>query len=253
MTTTSGGARPPFGAIAPDVLRYSGLGPGDYAIAYRPEGGGYLGRVARYDREWDCWYGAEGRLLSQHHRSRLEAVQALLTESRRVGLVAHHERDVAYLGGSNEVDLVLTDALAPVELTSTAFVVPIMEDGSVILALNRARGPEIPGGHIEPGETPIQAAIREAHEEAGVTVTNLTPIGFIRQTKYDPPSANTRYPHPVSYQQFYAAPVDDIAPYVLNDECLPPLLFGDVGTAGLGPRGLLLARRGVAAVQGLAV
>lgn len=35
-----------------------------------------------------------------------------------------------------------------------------------------------PGGHIEEGETPEQAAVREAQEEFGITPKNITPIGI---------------------------------------------------------------------------
>ena len=34
-----------------------------------------------------------------------------------------------------------------------------------------------PGGRLEPGETPLQAAIRETEEEVGVTPENVTPCG----------------------------------------------------------------------------
>lgn len=39
-----------------------------------------------------------------------------------------------------------------------------------------------PGGHVEPGETPCRAAVREIHEELGVVVTPLRRIGGIRST-----------------------------------------------------------------------
>jgi 8-oxo-dGTP pyrophosphatase MutT (NUDIX family) len=45
-------------------------------------------------------------------------------------------------------------------------------DGSVVLAL--------PKGHVDPGETPLQAAEREVREEAGVVVEPLSELGEAR-------------------------------------------------------------------------
>jgi len=45
-------------------------------------------------------------------------------------------------------------------------------DGSRVLGL--------PKGHIDPGETPLQAATREVREEAGIVATPLGELGEVR-------------------------------------------------------------------------
>lgn len=46
--------------------------------------------------------------------------------------------------------------------------------GESVLLMRRRKGDEdyyvVPGGHIEPGETPEEAAVREAREETGLAV-----------------------------------------------------------------------------------
>jgi 8-oxo-dGTP pyrophosphatase MutT (NUDIX family) len=55
------------------------------------------------------------------------------------------------------------------------------EDGAISILLVRARrDPAVwifPKGHIEPGETPADAALRETREEAGVSGDIVGPIG----------------------------------------------------------------------------
>tara|TARA_Y100000034_G_C6761127_1_gene339006 strand:+ start:174 stop:572 length:399 start_codon:yes stop_codon:yes gene_type:complete len=61
-------------------------------------------------------------------------------------------------------------------------------DGSILL-LRRSRTVNnpgywnLPGGRIDPGETPLQAAIRETFEEAGIPVLNAAPYDVIVRKK----------------------------------------------------------------------
>lgn len=133
------------------------------------------------------------------------------------------DRNVPYLPLPNYVEVVLTDELSPVDLTKTAFVVPVCDDGSIILANNVRRGLEISGGHIEDGETPEEAACREALEEVGCEVTDVVPIGYLRMVSEGEVPADYAYPHPISYQQFFAGRVTAINEYQPNEECNVPV------------------------------
>ncbi len=67
-------------------------------------------------------------------------------------------------------------ALVPIErhFTATAF---ISARGHTLLIWHSKLRMWLPtGGHCEPNEDPIQAAIREAHEESGLTVHIIRPL-----------------------------------------------------------------------------
>ncbi|MNU96987.1 NUDIX domain protein [compost metagenome] len=139
------------------------------------------------------------------------------------------QENLSYLPQPNTTDIVLTHLEAPYEIVPTAFCFPFLRDGRVILANNRRRGAEIPGGHrdlIEGVlEIPSVAARREALEEVGAVVKHVTPVGFQRSHCTGSAPDGYKYPFPHSSQQFYTGFCEDLVPYVENDECLMPLLL----------------------------
>jgi len=149
--------------------------------------------------------------------------------------------DVAYLPIGNRVELIFDDCETRDDLTRTAFALPVMEDGAVVMANNRRRRIEVPGGHIDPGERADQAASREVLEETGATIDEPIPLGHLRMTSTGEAPPHWRYPHPLSYQMFYAGKVTNMTPYVENDECLAPRIMQDI--ASLKPHVRLIARR----------
>ena len=60
----------------------------------------------------------------------------------------------------------------------------VVQDGKILSGTRIERGGRGkicgPGGHIEPGETPEEAAKREAWEEFGITCQDLTPLGTLK-------------------------------------------------------------------------
>jgi ADP-ribose pyrophosphatase len=63
-------------------------------------------------------------------------------------------------------------------------VVPLTEDGQVVLIRQWRHGTgeetlEIPGGLIDPGETPMVAGARELTEETGYQAERLEPLGWV--------------------------------------------------------------------------
>ena len=136
--------------------------------------------------------------------------------------VGHVRFDLPYLPIPNSVETILSPLLAPPDLTRTAFCVPFLEDGSLVLAHNRRRGLEFPGGHRDPGEEASAAARRELFEETGYLAEVLIPLGFLRMISEGEPPTGWSYPHPVGFQQFFAARVTRSSEYVENDECLAP-------------------------------
>jgi len=69
------------------------------------------------------------------------------------------------------------------ELISAVFLLAI--NGSKILAIKNDRGWEVPGGHVEVGETPEECLIREVKEEAGATFADPKLLAVIESSDQD--------------------------------------------------------------------
>jgi 8-oxo-dGTP diphosphatase len=66
--------------------------------------------------------------------------------------------------------------------------------GRLLFTRHQKRGWEIPGGTREPGEFPVQTAVREVYEETGAEVAALEPIGqYVIESPHAPDMVKTIY------------------------------------------------------------
>jgi 8-oxo-dGTP pyrophosphatase MutT (NUDIX family) len=80
----------------------------------------------------------------------------------------------------------------PVDLPISAAVIMIIR-GDQLLLTKIHRGWDIPGGHLEAGETSEQAVIREVYEETGGTLGAFKRVGYLLITKIGSHKRNTQY------------------------------------------------------------
>lgn len=130
----------------------------------------------------------------------------------------------------------------------TADVVVVREDGHVLL-IQRGTEPfegawALPGGHLDSGETPLDAAVRELAEETGIRVEpkDLREVGVWKEEGRDPRGRYVTTAYAVTVPTGTGAQAaDDAASLVWlpTDTALSiPLAFdhGEILTAAIGLR-----------------
>jgi len=138
------------------------------------------------------------------------------------------ERDVAFLPKPNEVALVLADELPAASAVTAAF--GLVFDGDCLLLTqlrDATRAWDLPGGHVDPGETPEAAMQREVYEETAIHVERPRLFAYQRLSMLGLKPAGYPFPYPHSYLVFYRAAVRRIDPFVPTEEVqarafLPP-------------------------------
>lgn len=98
----------------------------------------------------------------------------------------------------------------PDETLCTAVCCVTVLQNKLILIRNK-RGWELPAGHVEMGESPLQSVSREVLEETGYSIQSPSLFGFKKVTAKVPvlknPDLNSYYPFPHSYVGFFFAEV----------------------------------------------
>lgn len=120
--------------------------------------------------------------------------------------------NIPWLPQPNMISLILDETLPPRELITSALALAFHE-GNFLMTKLHARGWDIPGGHIERGETPEQTMRREVMEEAAVELGSVHLFGYQRIRLLGDVPEGYRYPHPESFQVFYIGAVAKILPF----------------------------------------
>ncbi len=143
---------------------------------------------------------------------------------REAETILQIERDIVWLPKPNEASTILSATMPPLELVTTALAI-IFSDDCLLMTNLRHRGWDIPGGHIEPGETPAEAVRREVYEETGAKLDLLHLLGYQRLRLLGPKPSAYNYPYPDCYQVFYWGQVESLDTFEPTTETQGRALF----------------------------
>ncbi|MFC4118248.1 NUDIX hydrolase [Nonomuraea zeae] len=115
---------------------------------------------------------------------------------------------VPWIPVAHRLDLMLSSALPPAGQTTSAFAFVADQAGRILMTCvdREGRGWDIPGGHLEPGETALDAAVRELYEETGLRLppSDLSVFAWERIELLEPPPDDYRYA-PLTYMAMFRA------------------------------------------------
>jgi 8-oxo-dGTP pyrophosphatase MutT (NUDIX family) len=134
------------------------------------------------------------------------------------------ERDIEWLPEPNEAHYILDDVLPAHDLITAAYGFLFDEDRFLMSKLVE-RGWDVPGGHIEPGETPLETMQREVYEESRVRLGSVGFLGYQKILVHGAKPPDYCYPYPLSYQVFYWGHVGIKEPFVPTEEVAERGLF----------------------------
>ena len=132
------------------------------------------------------------------------------------------ETDLPWIEAGSVLETYIASEMPPIELCSSAYAFVFKNGAFLQTELREGERPvrqlDIPGGHVDEGETPEEAVIRETFEETGVRIKVRDLVAYSRVTITSDCPANYRYPYPISYILFYEGVVKEETDFKGNEE-----------------------------------
>lgn len=132
------------------------------------------------------------------------------------------EKNVDFIQVENVVETFLSDILPSVDDCASAYSFVFKNDALLQTELRKGERPtrrlDIPGGHVDSGETPNMAVERETFEETGVIVRVVRLVGYKRVTILGPKPEGWEYPYPTGYMAFYLCEIIEELPFEGNED-----------------------------------
>ncbi|WP_219471078.1 NUDIX hydrolase [Nonomuraea rhizosphaerae] len=115
---------------------------------------------------------------------------------------------VPWIPAAHRLEVTLSSRLPTEGVITSAFAIVLDDtDRMLLTCVDRVgRGWDIPGGHVEPGESPVDTAVRELAEETGLALRpdDLSLFAWLRIVLTEPAPADYRYPSLTNLVMFTA-------------------------------------------------
>jgi 8-oxo-dGTP diphosphatase len=128
-----------------------------------------------------------------------------------------------------KISTYLSDSMAPEKYISSSRSIVFKGNSVLVISQDNRHQYILPGGTLEPGESPLEALHREILEETGWTIGNIKHIGFmhLHNTGNKPP--DYKYPFPDSIWSIFISEAIEYKPEMkIPDEWVYDSEFRDI-------------------------
>ena len=145
------------------------------------------------------------------------------------------EFNKSWIPYKNKVDFYICDERAEFDApVTTVHGFFFNANGEILLVRHHKRGWEVPGGHIEEGESFEAAMHRELFEETQKSCEEFHQLGYLKKEAMEAEPDNCHYPYPLSYCIFYSGMISKEAKFT-GDEHIVEAKFFSIEKASVTP------------------